>query len=335
MEIVLMRKVDGLTNLKSSKLSISYWLPDEDRRIQDSHDSHFYPSMLVEDIHSGIMPWKEYTVTADAMIKPHSEVVEPLVIAALISELRTPQNLYSTIRDFVDEAAHVMASVGEVYYEIVYFTEGEKNNPVAFEFHLLPTGVVKEKREVYRQYIPQKVVNDLSLKRGYVDIPKDLIINIRMPKNTIKSSQFRRLLKNLKQLSTTSMPPDFAISEIVQPSAQNIFSLDYFRKVHDLTIAKETMRIGWFARSLLDERVLQFYSILRFLRFHKFKAMLRETIICAINDALTKVGKKMGFVAEIEISGLLSSGEIVAIEDELMHGKIEFTAVYNRIFTQS
>lgn len=322
-------------NLQSSRFSIAYWQQEENKKIPESYDLDLYPSMFIEDLYSGIMPWKEIaTQQIDARLNPQSSEVERLVIQALPSQWRIGQSLYDTIKNFVTESTHVIASTGEVYYEIVYLRETKTNAIVAFRLHLLPIGIIKKKRKVYRQYIPREVAKEYGLTKNYVDIPKDLIIHIRIPKEIVDIKKYKRILNHLKELSTTSLPPNFAINEILQTSTKNMYSSDYFHRVNDLILARITKEIGWFARSLLDKRAMQFYSVLRFLRFHKFKAKLRQTIISAINDALTQAGKELGFSAEIEISGVLTVDDIEELIDALMHGKMEFSDIYKHILSR-
>lgn len=329
-----MRRISVPKNNKSSRISVAYWDPAENRIIKDTYHSYFYTSMLIKDIHLGIMPWQEYTANkVEALLEPESKDINELVVEALTSPSDYISGLYESVRKFIDEAAHIIASVGEVFYEIVYFTEEGEILLKGFQLHLLPIGIVEERRKVFRQHIPKGVQKDRELEKDYVDIPKDLIIHIQMPKAIGGLIEYKKLLEDLKIMSATHYPPDFAVKEIAEPGFESIFSLDYFNRTNDLILAKETKKIGWFMRSWVvpNKRTTEFYSIYRFLKFNKFKALLRETIIDSLNDALIRIGKKMQFSAKITLTGITSSEEIETIISSFLNGEIEFSEVYKRI----
>jgi hypothetical protein len=205
--------------------------------------------------------------------------------------------------------------------------------PKAFQLQPLPIGNVEERRKVFRQHIPKGVQKDRELEKDYVDIPKDQLIHIRMPKVIGGLKEYKKLLEDLKILSVTHLPPNFAVKEMAQPGFGSNFSLDYFYRSNDHILTKKTKKIGWFMRWWLlpDKRTTEFYSIYRYLKFNMSKALIRETIINAINEALIRVGMRMQFTSKIAVSGITTSKEIEATISSYINGEIEFSEVYKRI----
>ena len=122
--------------------------------------------------------------------------------------------------------------------------------------------------------------------------------------------------------------PDFALKDFPH-SAQN-YHYDSSNQVHSqkLALAEAGKAIGWNARGLFQEDVLEFYSLKRHLLFERFKIELRNSILTTLNHGLKLAGKEMGFSAEIIIEGLPTIDHVEKAESELESGTQPFAEIY-------
>ena len=95
----------------------------------------------------------------------------------------------------------------------------------------------------------------------------------------------------------------------------------------DLALVEAVKPIGWNARGSYNGHVTSYYWIRLMLTFEKFKIELRHTILATLNDALKRIGKKLGFEAQIEISGLPVRVDVTDALRKLDLGEVPFTEV--------
>lgn len=73
---------------------------------------------------------------------------------------------------------------------------------------------------------------------------------------------------------------------------------------HKLALAEAGKTIGWNARGLARDEMLEFYGLRRQLIFERFKVELRNSIVDTINKGLKIAGGRMRFEGQIRVSGL-------------------------------
>ncbi|HEV2314774.1 MAG TPA: hypothetical protein VGR94_05675 [Candidatus Acidoferrales bacterium] len=283
--------------------------------------------MLIEDVYTQVFPigGRSKNEAFKVQLSPFSEPITQLVASALNSRDRGWRNeLSASLADFFQDCSQSLITFGEVVYEIVYFSNPDDHKIVEFELQRVRPFTVKRQQGQLVQIVPREVVQ----KRGcsaFIVLPSERILVFRLASKLQQSLE--RTLDSLAVLSQKLMP-DFALKDFPH-SAQN-YHYDSSNQVHSqkLALAEAGKAIGWNARGLFQEDVLEFYSLKRHLLFERFKIELRNSILTTLNHGLKLAGKEMGFSAEIIIEGLPTIDHVEKAESELESGTRPFAEIY-------
>jgi hypothetical protein len=108
-------------------------------------------------------------------------------------------------------------------------------------------------------------------------------------------------------------------------------NIPYDFKAHmrsmDLALVEAVKPVGWNARGSFNGRVTSYYWIRLMLNFEKFKIELRHSMLATLNDALKRIGQKLGFEAQIDISGTPLHVDVTDALRKLDLGEVPFTEV--------
>jgi hypothetical protein len=317
---------DNTENLSSSQKSVWYY-PEAaaivDPRIEERYryfgllQSH----MLIQDVYTQIIPIggqsKKESFKIDLV--PSSETVEALVASALKSRNneRHPK-LASAVADFIQECAQSVMTFGEAVYEIVCFSNPADQQVMKFEFEYVRPLTVTRRHGQFVQIVPQVVV---ERRRGpsFIGLPADRILIFEPP---LRDS-LARVLESLAVLSENLMP-GFALQNLQEASSKLHFDFANQLRSQKLALAEAGAAIGWNARGLLQEDMLEFYQLSRQLSFERFKIDLRASILNTLNEGLTLAGKQMGFDAQVIVEGLPTISDVEMAQSELESGSKAF-----------
>lgn len=287
-----------------------------------------YPHMLIEDVHSGIMPFggrtnnKNFKIT----VKPQNPVIEKLLINSFPTYHGNPYDIKETICDFIDEVAYMLAYYGIAYYEIVYYYDNS-GKPTRFEIVRINNTNINEMFGFYWQYIPKSVhrYRDESNKR-FVRLPRKSIVKIVLPNACGGPKIQQKLLSNLAWLSNCTIP-NFVMEDMKQQKQQPGYDFMVYQRNSNVYLAKITKHLGWSARGLQRDLTLEMYQLFRYLKFEKTKAIIREHILSQLNKTLKNVGKIMDFNITIEIEGMPTAMKLNEHISKLLSGKMPFAEV--------
>jgi len=276
--------------------------------------------MLIEDIGAQVIPYVRLSEKEPFTVElvPPSEEVASLVATALKSRDRGWRDeLSSSLADFVRECTQSVITVGEAIYEIVYFSNPTDQKPVAFELELIRPFTVKSRRGQFFQEIPQKSAERLSISNS-IDLPSDSILVFQQLSPALRKG-LEHTLQTLAVLSKKLMP-QFALDNFRDAASK--FGYDSANQVYAqrLALAEAGKAIGWNARGLFTDDMLEYYSLKRHLSFEKFKIELRNSIVATLNGGLGRVGQHMGFEAQIRLHGLPTMSDVERAESELAAG---------------
>ena len=313
--------------LVSTRKSVWYY-PEQDGIVSPEHDDRnvFFESlqshMFIEDVDVQVIPYVRLSEKEPFRVElvPPSEEVESLVAGALKSRDRGwREELASSLADFVRECTQSVITAGEAIYEIVYFSSLKDEKPVMFQLELIRPFTLKCRRGKYYQEIPEKVAERLGISQS-IDLPQESILIFRLPPELRKSVELT--LRTLVVLSKKIMP-EFALNFAEAASKFHYDSSDqlYFQK---LALAHAGRALGWNARSLLTEDMLEFYTLKRQLLFERFKIVVRNSIVETLNDGLKLAGRRMGFEGRVCLHGLPTLSDVEKAEYELESGNKAF-----------
>jgi hypothetical protein len=280
-----------------------------------------YWHMFQEDIVTGIMPIGgfEERRTPWVTLSPDSEDIEATVAAAL-SDDHYGYELDSAVGDFVRDCARALLEFGETAYELVYFTEGQNAAPTAkLRFEMIQHGTWTRSEGGVTQRIPRDVATRLALPE-IIDIGAQY--SIVFAPIVLRNFQISDLKEALRQLGG-GMIPRFAIENMGESSGPEFDFKRYNRTLKE-AIAQVTKETGWTARSLLGDDTLEYYQLHRWLKFERFKILLRNEIIDYLNQALLKAAPILGSSTSVQIDRVPKLEDVDAAQLALTRGEKPF-----------
>jgi hypothetical protein len=306
--------------LNSSQKSVSHYpvgpgVNEARLRDQQRYFEALQSHMLIEDLTTQIIPIPGLSKREHFKIElvPASVTVESLVASALTSRRHSWRGeLPSAVTDFIRECSQTVIAFDEATYEIVYFSDPANQGLVEFKFQYVAPLTVIRRGDQLIQVVPPS---------GSINLPADRILIFELP-TTVRHS-LARTLEALLVLSE-KLVPDFALKNFAEAGSK--FHYDSANHVYSrqLALAEAGKSIGWNARGLFNENMLEFYQLKRFLSFERFKIEFRASILATLNKGLLLAGKEMGFHAQINVQGVATISDVETANSELESGSKPF-----------
>jgi len=327
----------------TSQRSIRYHI-NKKTKARDSYAS-LYPHMFIEDLRLGIMPigWQPQRFKFTCEVEPKSSEVEKLISNGLPTRHGAPQYFTEALCDFVEETTHILSYYGKAFYEIVYIYNDDKKSKIG-GFHLINIANhnIKTCYGLYWQYIPKEILKyrikerqfmpqgeiDGNKDKRFIWLPRKYMFVLNFPKQFGGKNKLRSILSNLAWASQETIPK-FSMRDLEIQKQQPGYDFSTYRDNQDIFILKLTKELGWPARSLSSDKILEFYQLYRYLKYARTQAILREYIIGSLNEILNRIGKDLGFKAKVIIKNCLSSRELEKHMKNLIDGKLQFSELVN------
>jgi hypothetical protein len=316
--------------LPSSRKSVWYYPEMDDAARSEAQERNtFFESlqshMLIEDIDVQVIPYVRLSEKEPFTVElvPASQEVEALLADALTSRDRGwHEELASSLADFVRECTQSVITAGEAVYEIVYSSNLSDQKVVAFHLEPIRAFTIKYRAGKYHQEIPEKTAERLGVSKR-ISLPADSILIFRLPRQVRKSVE--RTLQTLVVLSKKIMP-EFAMN-FAEAASKFHYDSSNQLYVQKLALADAGKAIGWNARGLVVDDMLEFYSLKSLLCFERFKIVVRNSIIDTLNEGLKLAGRRMGFEGQIRLHGLPELSDVERAKSELESGSKPFGEV--------
>jgi len=287
--------------------------------------------MLIEDMHLGIMPigWQPDRFKFECKIDPESAAVEELLKMGFPTHHGEPRYLTEAICDFVEQTTHILASCGKAFYEIVYtYSDEQKTKIDGFRFIHVINSNIHNYIGFCWQYVPRDVRDRFTEgeedKKRFIWLPRKDMFVLSFPRQLGGAHSLKRTIDQLAWMSKETIPK-FSMKDMEFQKQQPGYDFSLYRESQDIFVLKRTKNLGWPARSLSSEKLLEFYQLYRYMCFERAKAILREHIIKELNKALIRVGKKVGFSAKIVLNNCYSAKDIEGYINKLIEGKLQFS----------
>jgi hypothetical protein len=207
-----------------------------------------------------------------------------------------------------------------VIFEIAYLEEPETKTLVGFELVFVNQSQLVRKRGQTFQRVPPDVAKQRNVSE-LILLPNEDLIEFKPPVDF--ATALRDVRTNLSRLDKLRLP------ELALRATKENIPYDF--KTHmrsmDLALVEAVRPIGWNARGSYNNRVTSYYWIRLMLTFEKFKIELRHTMLATLNDTLKRIGKQLGFEAQIEIHGLPMRVDVKDALRKLDLGEVPFTEV--------
>lgn len=280
----------------------------------------FYLHMFPEDVSNGIMPIGGRTRHKGFAIKLSTSDPRTEEIIAEGLDRDHLESLQEAVCGFFQTVAAHLCFSDRAVFEIVYFEEPETQKVTGFELILLNPDQLIEKRGKIYQIVEREIAEEMNVPE-LIFLPTDDLVVFTPPKHF--ANNLRVVRANLAELDRLRLP-----ETILEASKKHI---PYDFKAHErsqkLALVEAVKPIGWNARGSFNDCVTSYYWIRLLLKFESFKIELRRSMLAALNEALLRIGRRIDFTAQIEISGLPLRVDVTDALRKLDSGEQAFTEI--------
>lgn len=317
----------GNSGATSTRRSVCYY---PQREQPDLFEPGIYRHMFEEDIHLGIMPIGAQSTRHDFAITlvSSSAEVQELLMHGLPPYDHEAHSLTEAVCSFVDEAAHMMGLLGRSFYEIVYMGKNLAH-PTTFSLQQIQSKSVHGLLGLYWQYVPRKVrTGEGGRLSPLIRLPNRDLMILSFPAALGGVRGHHKLMRGLSIIDKSFMPR-FLMDDMELHQQTPTYDSIIHKESLEIYLGKTTRRVGWNARSMQDDTCLEYYRIYRYVKFERSKALLREYILDRLNTTISKIGRKMGFKAQIQVQGLPSSKDLYSLFERLDKGEVQFSEAFD------
>lgn len=289
--------------------------------LSDPLETNHKADMFVEDVSLAVMPIggsSERIPNFNVAIEGNPEDIERTV--AILSSLAEydRHRWEELLSDVIEGIARRLSWAGVAVHEIV---KDEENDGCYFLYSFTS----KRLFHVFGKYI--QIIPKADREQwgnAYVVIPEKYIWKVSMPSILGGRRGYRAIIRSLVRLSPFA-PPFWKIN-LSKQNRPAYFDFKLYHKEIETLCAKITKRWGWNQRDYSEENVNEFYQYYRELRLKWAQAILREHILRELNKLLRRTGIR----AKIVMEGLPTPSEILAVQEEMLKGRISFGDAYNK-----
>ena len=273
-----------------------------------------YTTIFIEDIASSVWPFAYSSSRRNVSVelKTHSESAEEIVTAAL---KKNERSLESSLREFLSAAAGQIAECDFAVAEIVLTRDTDTNEIENVEFVWInPAQIHRRWGKVYQQ-VPPEIASERSVKTR-IHLPNEKIIHFLAP------PRLRRAMSKARE--SLSIISDFRNSSFAMTAFQTNLPFDW--QIHErammFALAEAGKSIGFASRGMFNKHLATPYQIRMRLLHERFLIELRQTLLATLNDALRKIGSRMGFECELKVNGLPTDHDIEIALNQLDSGSL-------------
>lgn len=291
-----------------------------------------YHHMLNQDVNVSIMPYRnrgERTETSIAQLSIPNDLVEEDINLALSGNDYHRNNLEESVSDFIRECASTIMHEGQAIYEIVHYTDEDTQGASFSKLEHVPNRNIKFFLGQAFQVLPK--LEDFEDKQPRIKrITKDKLLIFRMP--ALYRADFKSLKFQLDGVGRDGVQ-NLHIKVLEEASknkrgtlSHNIDIMDG-HKFSDLAVLSATNLLGWNARDVPSKHLQEYFSLVRLLRFERFKLKLRDSILKGINDNISQLVSDSNYNGQIELHGLPKVEDIYKAEQDLKIGRGRFNDI--------
>lgn len=289
-----------------------------------------YNHMLIEDVKTKIMPSRHYDKQKETSViqlcPPDTSAQKN--ISLVLSENRYPsQNLEDEISYFIKECASIIMNEGQAIYEIVNYKNKTASESSFLKLEPVPRGIIKFFLGRALQILPK--LEELEGKEPcFKRITKDKLVIFRMPKPY--RTNYKELQSQLDMLGKEGTQNLYtkSLEEIDKHKKLNLNQKANISKYSKLFALSATNLIGWNARDFRSNHLQEYFTLVRFLRFERFKLALRNSILNTINNNLNRLLPNSTYNGRLEFRHLPTDEDIEKAEKYLREGNKKFNDIF-------
>ena len=271
-----------------------------------------YTTFFVEDVASAVWPfaYRSSRRNVSIALKTSSDSAEEIVSAALGENDR---NLESSVQEFLSAAAAQIAEFDFAVAEIVFVLDTDTNQIENVQcVWINPVQIRRRWGKIYQQ-VPVELASERRVKT-LIHLPDEKIIRFVAP------PRYRKVLSKVREsLSSVS---DFRNNSFALTALQTNLPFDW--QAHErammLALAEAGRPIGFGSRGMFNKHVATPYWIRMRLLHERFLIEFRQALLDTLNDALRRMGSRMGFECELKVDGLPTDRDIEIALNQLNSG---------------
>lgn len=277
--------------------------------------------MFPEDVSLGIMPigGRSKRPGFNIATSPPDKRAHG-IIAAGLDKRNYRNSLADPVCEFFRMVAANLSLADRAMFEIVYFEEPETQKLTGFELVLINQSQLIEKGGQTYQRVPPDVAKERNVSE-LILLPREALIEFRPPVDF--ETPLRDVRANLSRLDRQRFP------ELALIATEKKIPYDF--KAHErsmkLALIEAVKPIGWNSRGSFNNCVTSYYWIRLMLTFERFKIELRNALLTTLNQGLQRIGQKLGFEAQIKITGLPMRADVADAIVKLDSGLMPFTEI--------
>jgi len=279
--------------------------------------------MLLEDVSLGIMPIGGRSSRSRFSIStsPADKRAEKIIAGGLAARDRYfRDSLAESLFEFFRLLAAELCVEDRATHEIVYFEEPETHAFTGFDLLFIPDSQLVTKWGRTYQVVPPEVAQESKVAK-LIPLPKEDLL-VFTPPATYETA-LRNLRASLVDLDGMRFP------SLALEAMQKGMPYDF--KAHErsmkLALMEAIRPIGWTARGSFSDFIMSYYLVHLAIAFERFKIHMRDTILETLNSGLKRIGDKLGFKTQIQISGLPTLSDVDTARHNLNSGVMPWTDV--------
>jgi hypothetical protein len=282
-----------------------------------------FANRFIEDATLGLIPAGTNSQEQPfvARIEPESRDIERMLSAAL-----SPGQYYRSLTDslygFFRDCAQTVVVYGVAYLEAIDLVD-EDGHMTGFELLPIDSEMVRWADDNMYQIIPE----DLARQRGInakIALARERVLQFLPP--PLVRNELRDILDSLVFLSEPP-PPEISLPSIRTARPSVPFDYLFHIQTQYMAIAEVTKAVGWNARGLFADSVLESYWVYRQLLFSRFRIQLRDGILNTLNAGVEEIGKLLGFSSKILLNGLPTESDVDEAMRYLQEGSRGFEEI--------
>jgi hypothetical protein len=265
-------------------------------------------SMFTQDIPLAVVPYRTAEYEAK-IVGPEAEVRRAVALFQTIGR-ESGRKTSDLVGGVIRELAQNLAWYGSVAYEI-----WKDENTVGLS--LFTPQRLFQLPKYFIQIVPKADREECG--RRIVLLPREIVWKISIPNLLGGHSGYRRTLRRLARFD--SIAPSFWRNELGQGGLEkSSFNFMEYRREIDIYQARATRKWGWNGRDNSVDKRTEFALFYRLITFKWAQSTLREHILNELNLLL----KRLEIGAAVQLSGLVTSVEILRLREEMVAGTIPY-----------
>jgi hypothetical protein len=300
-------------------------------------------SMFTQDVPLAVMPFSFQETEYDATIVGENSEVRRAVRLLQSVERHSSYKEKELVTGTIREIAQALAWYGLAPYEIWTNEEGRTGDSPKPEFSEVEdledidddidgdvglSWFTPKRLFCFPRFCVQLVpMGDRKrLQKSLIILPRRIVWLLTMPPELGGYRGYKKLLKRLARFNWTSPPFWREDLEHGRDVRKSTFSFIDYRREIEIYQNRVTREWGWNGRDTTTEKRTEFALFYRLITLRWAQALLREHIQRELNSLF----QRLNIQAQIQISGLPTSEEILGLRTAMMEGKISYIKAFER-----